>query len=55
MFICSEGERIGNIIYLYGESSLMFYKKPEKGTDMLVLTEEEGSYKIVSHQHYKNS
>ena len=33
----------------------MFYKKPEKGTDMLVLTEEEGSYKIVSHQHYKNS
>lgn len=54
MFICSEGERIGNTIYLYGESELSFYSD-EETTDMLVLIEEEGSYKIVSHQHYKNS
>lgn len=54
MFICSEGERIGNTIYLYGESELSFYSD-EGTTDMLVLIEEEGSYKIVSHQHYKNS
>ena len=53
MFICSEGERIGNTIYLYGESELSFYSD-EETTDMLVLIEEEGSYKIVSHQHYKN-
>ena len=53
MFICSEGERIGNTIYLYGESALSFYSD-EETTDMLVLIEEEGSYKIVSHQHYKN-
>lgn len=50
MFICSEGERIGNRIYLYGESELSFYNESES---MLVLIEEEGSYKIVSHQHYK--
>ena len=54
MFICSGGERIGNTIYLYGESELSFYSD-EETTDMLVLIEEEGSYKIVSHQHYKNS
>ena len=54
MFICSEGERIGNTIYLYGESELSFYSD-EETTDMLVLIEEEGSYKIVSHQRYKNS
>ncbi len=54
MFICSEGERIGNTIYLYGESELSFYSD-EETTDMLVLIEEEGSYKIASHQHYKNS
>ena len=53
MFICSGGERIGNTIYLYGESELSFYND-EETTDMLVLIEEEGSYKIVSHQHYKN-
>ena len=53
MFICSEGERIGNTIYLYGKSELSFYSD-EETTDMLVLIEEEGSYKIVSHQHYKN-
>lgn len=53
MFICSEGERIGNTIYLYGESELSFYSD-EETTDMLVLIEKEGSYKIVSHQHYKN-
>lgn len=53
MFICAEGERIGNTIYLYGQSGLMFYQEMEKRTEMLVLIEEEGSYRIVSHQHYK--
>ena len=52
MFICSGGERIGNTIYLYGKSELSFYSD-EETTDMLVLIEKEGSYKIVSHQHYK--
>ena len=50
MFICSEGERIGNTIYLYGESELSFYN--DSGS-MLVLVEEEGKYKVLSHQHYK--
>ena len=54
MFICSEGERIGDTIYLYGESELSFYSESEETTDMLVLTEEEGKYKVVSHQHYVN-
>ena len=54
MFICSEGERIGNTIYLYGESELSFYSD-EGTTDMLVLQEDEGTYKIISHQRYKNS
>ena len=49
-FICSEGERIGNTIYLYGESELSFYN--DSGS-MLVLVEEEGKYKVLSHQHYK--
>ena len=54
MFICSEGERIGNTIYLYGKSELSFYSESEETTDMLVLTEEEGKYKVVSHQHFLN-
>lgn len=54
MFICSGGERIGNTIYLYGESELSFYSD-EETTDMLVLIEKEGTYKIISHQRYKNS
>ena len=54
MFICSGGERIGNTIYLYGESSFSFYSESEETIDMLVLIEEEGEYKIVSHQHFKN-
>lgn len=54
MFICSDGERVGNTIYLCGESILSFYDNSEKDTDMLVLIEEEGSYKIVSHQHFEN-
>ncbi len=53
MFICSDGERIGNTVYLYGESGLSFYNESEEVTDMLVLVEEEGKYKVVSHQHYK--
>ena len=55
MFICSGGERIGNTIYLYGESGLGFYVESEETIDMLVLIEEEGRYKVVSHQHFKNS
>ena len=50
MFICSEGERVENTIYLYGESELSFYN--DSGS-MLVLVEEEGKYKVLSHQHYK--
>lgn len=46
MFDCTGGERVGNTIYLYEESSL--------GTDMLVLREQEGKYKIISHQHFEN-
>ena len=53
MFICSGGERIGNTIYLYGESELSFYSD-EETTDMLVLAEEEGKYRVVSHQHFLN-
>ena len=49
-FICSGGERIGNTIYLYGESELSFYN--DSGS-MLVLVEEEGKYKVLSHQYYK--
>lgn len=45
-FNCTGGERIGNTLYLYEES--------EKGTDMLVLLEEEDSYKVISHQHFAN-
>ena len=54
MFICSEGERIGNTIYLYGKSELSFYSESEETTDMLVLVEEEGEYRVVSHQHFLN-
>ncbi len=46
MFICTGGERIGNTVYLYEES--------EQGTDMLVLIEDDNSYKVVSHQHFAN-
>ena len=49
-FICSEGERVENTIYLYVESELSFYN--DSGS-MLVLVEEEGKYKVLSHQHYK--
>ena len=52
MFICSGGERVGNTIYLYGESELSFNSESEGTTDMLVLVEEEGEYRVVSHQHY---
>ena len=51
MFICSEGERVGNTIYLYGESELSFYN--DSGS-MLVLIEEEGKYKVLSHQYFEN-
>ncbi len=50
MFICSGGERIGNTVYLYGESELSFYNESES---MLVLIEDEGKYKVVSHQYFK--
>ena len=45
-FNCTGGERIGNTIYLYEENG--------QGTDMLVLLEEGNSYKVISHQHFKN-
>lgn len=45
-FNCTGGERIGNTLYLYEET--------EQGTDMLVLIEEENSYKVVCHQHFVN-
>ena len=56
MFICSAGERVGNTVYLYKEEE-PFYIAMEygEGMDMLVLQEDEGTYKIISHQRYKNS
>lgn len=55
-FVCTKGIRDGNTIYLYEEEE-PFYIAMEygEGMDMLVLQEDEGTYKIISHQRYKNS
>ncbi len=54
-FICTKGIRDGNTVYLYEEEEPFYYQAEYgEGMDMLVLTEEEGTYKIISHQRYKN-
>ena len=42
-FVCTRGEKEGNIVRLYEESDL--------GTDMLVLRKNGTTYHIVSHQN----